>query len=85
MPKKKSPPPGNDEIYTLEIAPLIRRLKAACKARNFTLLVAVSVPLTQNTGVTMLDLLPNASGQLPSDHMEAYRLLNASNSPPVAS
>lgn len=71
-----------DETYTLDIEPLINKLRLACKAHNMPLLVAVDVPLTQNAGVSMLTLLPNKDGQVSTPMFEAYKALGGDSNQP---
>ena len=71
---------GKDDpsfVYLRHIAPIVDHLKNTCRKHNICMLAAFSVPLTEEAGVIMLNILPDKTGRIPHEFGEAHRLLQA--------
>lgn len=75
MSKSKTNTIDAKRAYENQIAPQLQKLLSKCKHYGFPAMVAVSVPLTEATGLTFTYMQPNRSGMVPTEFLEAQQLI----------
>jgi len=73
-----------NKIYENQIEPLLQKLMRRCKHYDLPVLVAVSMPLTEATGATMVQMQADANGSIPTEFLGAFRQLEAPKQEAVA-
>jgi len=63
------------QAYRNQIDPALQALLRRCKHYGFPALVAVSVPLSEASGVTMTYMQPNKAGMIPTEFGQAQHLI----------
>ena len=71
------------KTYHNQIEPLLQKLMRRCKHHNFPALAAISVPLTESTGVTATYLQPDQSGRVPTEFVTAKNALEPQDQQPT--
>lgn len=73
-----------NKFYENQIEPLLQKLMRRCKHYDLPVLVAVSVPLTEATGATMVQMQADGKGSIPTEFLDAFRQLEAPQQETVA-